>query len=104
MARCRDCFHFDVCMDYTNLKESEFAQNYDVVRPICEHFVDKVFVHVTERWHSTSEICRYLDISRDTMLTWIAQKGLPGHKFGRDWKFKISEVDEWIKNGGNSSV
>ena len=45
------------------------------------------------------EICNHLGVSRDTLLTWIADKGLPAHKVGRNWKFKPSEVDEWVKTG-----
>lgn len=108
MPKCKDCFHFDVCMDYTNLKESEFAQNFEQTRPLCEHYVDKAFVTVspyplnwkktdTDRWYSTKEICEYLGISRDTMLVWIAEKGMPAHKAGRKWMFKTSEVDEWVR-------
>lgn len=52
-----------------------------------------------ERWYSTKEICAYLGVSRDTLLTWIAAKELPAHKVGRNWKFKPSEVDEWVKAG-----
>jgi len=52
-----------------------------------------------ERWYSTKEICSYLGVGRDTLLTWIADKGLPAHKVGRNWKFKPSEVDEWVKTG-----
>lgn len=52
-----------------------------------------------ERWYSTKEICNHLGVSRDTLLTWIADKGLPAHKVGRNWKFKPSEVDEWVKTG-----
>ena len=52
-----------------------------------------------ERWYSTKEICNHLGVSRDTLLTWIADKGLPAHKVGRNWKFKPSEVDEWVKSG-----
>ena len=40
-----------------------------------------------ERWYSTKEICNHLGVSRDTLLTWIADKGLPAHKVGRNWKF-----------------
>lgn len=52
-----------------------------------------------DRWYSTKEICAYLGISRDTLLTWISEKGLPAHKMGRNWKFKTAEVDEWVKSG-----
>ena len=52
-----------------------------------------------ERWYSTKEICAYLGVSRNTLLTWIAEKELPAHKVGRNWKFKPSEVDEWVKAG-----
>lgn len=52
-----------------------------------------------ERWYSTKEICAYLGVSRDTLLTWVAEKEFPAHKVGRNWKFKPSEVDEWVKAG-----
>lgn len=51
-----------------------------------------------DRWYSLTEIKQYLGISRDTVLTWIAEKNMPAHKIGRLWKFKISEVDEWVRN------
>jgi len=25
---------------------------------------------------------------------------LPAHKIGRLWKFKITEVDDWVRSGG----
>ena len=29
---------------------------------------------------------------------------MPGHKVGRLWKFKISEIDEWIKSGKSGDL
>lgn len=52
-----------------------------------------------DRWLSVSEIAEYLGISKDTVYGWIASKGLPGHRIGRLWKFKRSEVDQWIHQG-----
>lgn len=47
MSSCKDCVHFDVCMDFTKLKESEFAQNVDVAEISCDHFKNKAdFVEV----------------------------------------------------------
>ena len=30
---------------------------------------------------------------------WINEKKMPANKVGRNWKFKPSEVDAWIKSG-----
>ena len=54
---------------------------------------------MVDRWYSTKEICTYLGISRDTMLAWISKKNMPAHKVGRNWMFKPSEIDEWVKSG-----
>ena len=53
-----------------------------------------------ERWYSLKEIMEHLGVSRETILAWIAKRGMPASKVGRLWKFKKSEVDEWIKSGG----
>lgn len=60
-----------------------------------------------EKWSSMDTITDYLDVSRETVLQWINNRNMPAHKVGRLWKFKISEVDEWIRSGGaaeNSST
>ena len=52
-----------------------------------------------EKWSSMDTITDYLDISRETILQWINHRNMPAHKVGRQWKFKISEVDDWIRSG-----
>ena len=54
---------------------------------------------IADRYHSMPEICKYLGISRDTALRWITTKNMPAHKVGKNWKFKVSEIDKWIKEG-----
>ena len=38
----------------------------------------------------------YIDM---TIRNWIKKTDIPAHKIGRLWKFKFSEVDEWVKSG-----
>lgn len=52
-----------------------------------------------ERWLSVDDICRYLDVSNETVYKWIEHRGMPGHRVGRRWKFKVQEIDEWVKSG-----
>ena len=52
---------------------------------------------LNDRWLSLKEICEYLGVTRYTVLKWIDTKGMPAAKVGKLWKFKISEVDVWVK-------
>lgn len=52
-----------------------------------------------DRWLSVGEIAEYLGISKDTVYAWITAKRFPGHRIGRLWKFKRSEVDDWVRQG-----
>ena len=57
-----------------------------------------------EHWVSSKEIAEHLGINKDTLQRWIKNKSIPCHRVGRLWKFKISEIDEWIKNGGGANA
>ncbi len=53
-----------------------------------------------DKWISLDEAAEYLGIKPVTLRKWIKeQKGVPAHKIGRLWKFKCSELDEWVKSG-----
>lgn len=53
-----------------------------------------------EPWVSVDDIALHLGVAKDSVYRWIERKGLPAHKMGRLWKFKVSEVDEWVRQGG----
>lgn len=53
-----------------------------------------------EPWASVEDVANHLGIARDTVYRWIESKALPAHKIGRLWKFKLTEVDEWVRAGG----
>lgn len=54
---------------------------------------------MAERWLSVAEIAEYLGVKRDTVYKWIERKAMPAHKVGRLWKFKLNEVDAWVRSG-----
>ena len=52
-----------------------------------------------ERLYSTKEICEHLGVGRDTVLAWIENRNMSAAEIGHLWKFKIREVDAWMKSG-----
>lgn len=54
---------------------------------------------INEKWSSLEETAEYLGVTKDTIRSWIKKTDIPAHKVGRLWKFKFSEVDDWVKSG-----
>ena len=54
-----------------------------------------------ERWLSVEEIATHLGVSKETIYRWVDKNKVPAHKVGRQWKFKVSEVDGWVTAGGS---
>lgn len=52
-----------------------------------------------EPWSSLEKVSAYLGVNKDTIRNWIKKTDIPAHKIGRQWKFKLSEVDAWVKSG-----
>jgi excisionase family DNA binding protein len=57
-------------------------------------------VMTVEPWVSVDQIAEHLGVTRDSIYRWIERKGLPAHRVGRLWKFKVSAVDQWVLSGG----
>ena len=51
-----------------------------------------------EKWVSLEEIAEYLGVKPPTIRGWLKKKDLPAYKVGGVWRFRYSEVNEWIKN------
>ena len=53
----------------------------------------------SEQWVSVEQIAQHLSVKPDTVYKWLERKNIPAHKVGRLWRFKISEIDQWVKSG-----
>ena len=52
-----------------------------------------------EKWVNLEDVAVHLSLSQDTVRTWIKEGKLPFYNAGKRYKFKISEVDEWVRTG-----
>ena len=46
------------------------------------------------------EVASHLGVAKDSVYRWIEAKSLPAHRVGRLWKFRLSEIDEWVRACG----
>lgn len=54
----------------------------------------------SDNWIGLEEAANYLGVKPVTIRDWIRKnKGIPAHKIGKQWKFKLSELDAWVKSG-----
>ncbi len=54
----------------------------------------------TESWSTLQEVAKHLQVSEETIHRWMDKRSLPAHRVGRVWRFKLSELDHWIRSGG----
>ena len=55
---------------------------------------------IEKQWISIEDLSEYLGISAVTIRFWIRSgKDIPAVRIGRQWRFRISDIDEWIKSG-----
>ena len=59
---------------------------------------------MAEPWTSVDDVARHLGVAKDSIYRWIDRRNLPAHRIGRLWKFKLSEVDDWVRAGGANDV
>jgi len=52
-----------------------------------------------DKYVGLEEIADYIGVKPVTVRSWIKKTDIPAHKVGRLWKFKRSEIDEWVKSG-----
>jgi len=57
-----------------------------------------------ERWVSVEDVAAHLAVNKDSIYRWIEKKSFPSHRVGRLLRFKLSEVDDWVRKGGGKDT
>ena len=52
-----------------------------------------------EKWVNLEDVADYLSVSKDTIRAWIKDVKIPFYKAGKRYKFKISEIDDYVRKG-----
>lgn len=78
--------------------------NYDLFAIIILKFnVRGAKMEFYDSWIGISEAAEYLGVTKETIRNWIRKySNIPAHRIGKLWKFKRSELDDWVKSGKSS--
>ncbi len=57
-----------------------------------------------EAWVGIADVAAHLSVARDSIYRWVEAKDFPAHRVGRLLRFRLSEVDEWVKTSGGSGL
>lgn len=52
-----------------------------------------------EKWVNLVDVAEHLSVSQDTIRNWLKSGKLPVYKAGKQYKFRLSEVDQLLKAG-----
>lgn len=50
-----------------------------------------------ERWVGVDDVATHLGVAKDSVYRWVEGRELPAHRVGRLFRFKLSEIDEWVR-------
>ena len=57
-----------------------------------------------EKWSGIEEIAEHIQVHKDTIRIGIRKGEIPAHKIGKQWRFRISEIDEWVRSGKSANI
>ena len=57
-----------------------------------------------ERWVGVEDVATHLGVAKDSVYRWIEERGLPAHRVGRLFRFKLSEIDQWVRRDSRHKI
>jgi excisionase family DNA binding protein len=59
---------------------------------------------ITEKFVNLEDVATHLSLSKDAIRNFIKKESIPYYRVGKQYKFLISEVNEWVKSGKSSNI
>lgn len=84
---------------FERIKGCEPVKPNALYRLIVDTGVPNMSNSINENYISIEDAALFLNIKPVTLRKWIKDKNVPAHKIGKQWKFKRSELEEWVKSG-----
>ncbi len=50
-----------------------------------------------ERLLTIDEVAEFLHVNPMTVYSWVKDEKIPAFKIGKVWRFRKTEIDEWLK-------
>ncbi len=60
--------------------------------------MERITVDLPKDWLSAADICEYMDVSRFVVASQLRSGGLPGVKFGREWRIARTDFEQWLND------
>ena len=57
-----------------------------------------------EKWVNLETVADHTGLSKDTIRNYIKKGAIPYYRIGKQYKFKISEIDAWILSGESANA
>lgn len=70
---------------------------------IDRHRLFEILLHIgfvvsgEEKWVDVEVVAKHLGVRKESIYRWIDRRGFPAHRVGRLLRFRLSEVDEWVR-------
>ena len=57
-----------------------------------------------EKWVNLETLAEHTGLSKDTIRNYIKKEMIPYYRIGKQYKFKLSEIDAWITSGASAKI
>ena len=61
-------------------------------------------MEIIEKWSTLEEVADHLGVSKDTVRNWIRKEVISHYRVGKQYRFKLSEIDKWIESGESAEI